>query len=109
MKPDGIKYYTDMDGYGALRSRLLMRKRDGTSMNTARAREELAILIEASRVVASIRTTAVDFSATRTGENLRTAGAEVEHDKHGFVYRLAEAWIYLTGKLPGRSKERSPS
>ena len=33
MKPDGLKYYTNMDGYGPLRLRMLMHKANGTAMD----------------------------------------------------------------------------
>ena len=104
VKPDGLKYYINMDGYGRLRMRALMRKPDGTTMDKAHAKEELAFLLEAADAIARIRANAVDFRETRP----KVRGAEIEHDKHGFVYRLAEGWIFLTGKLPGAGKERNP-
>ena len=66
--------------------RVLIRKANGTTMDKTRAKEELAFLLEAANVIASIRANAVDFRKTRP----KVKGTEIEHDKHGFVYRLAE-------------------
>ena len=104
MKPDGMKYFVNIDGYGRLRVRRLISKANGTTMDRARSKEELAFLLEAANVIASIRANAVDFRKTWP----KVKGTEIEHDKHGFVYRLAEGWIFLTGKLPGTGKERNP-
>ena len=100
MKPDGLKFtpiWTAMH----LRLRMLMLKANGTAMD---GKGELAYLLEAADAIACIRAGAVDFRKTRP----KVKGTEIEHDKHGFVYRLAEGWIFLTGKLPGEGKERNP-
>ena len=104
MKPNGLKYYQEIDSYSRLRARLLTKRPDGETMNEARSKGELEVLQQAHGVIASIRATAANIRKIRK----KRTGAEVEHDKHGFVFRLAEAWLYLTGRLPGLGKERNP-
>ena len=44
-------------------------------------------------------------SASREAEILQsTRTNEPDHRKRAFVYQLAEAWIFLTGKRPGRGR-----
>jgi len=104
IKPNGLKYYQDIDSYSRLRVRLLTKRPDGGTMNEARSKGELEVLQRTHEVIALIRATAANLRKIRK----KRTGAEVEHDKHGFVFRLAEAWLYLTGRLPGLGKERNP-
>src|SRR6516225_8123441 len=104
MKPNGLKYYQEIDSYSRLRARFLTKRPDGETMNDARSKGELEVLQRTHEVIALIRATAANLRKVRK----KRTGAEVEHDKHGFVFRLAEAWLYLTGRLPGLGKERNP-
>jgi hypothetical protein len=103
---NGLKNGIDAtNGFGHVRVHYAKRKLpNGDFANRETNTAELALLVEAYEAIKAIKSSAKRYAETLT----RSVGNEREHDKHIFVYRLAEAWIYLTGKLPGLGRERNP-
>jgi hypothetical protein len=105
IEPDGLKNGIEMHGYGTIRARHTLRKMPNGNLATREnTRAELALLVDAYETTMAINRTAKQYRALLG----KPVGNEREHDKHAFVYRLAEAWIYLTGKLPGSGRDRNP-
>jgi hypothetical protein len=105
IEPDGLKNGIEMHGYGSLRvSHSLRKLPNGNLADRETNKAELALLVEAYEAIKVINGSAKHYATLLT----KSVGNEREHDKHVFVYRLAEAWIYLTGKLPGGGRDRNP-
>jgi hypothetical protein len=104
--PEGLQYGIRFDscGYNSY-SVMHLRKLPGdktASPTTSKA--ELDLLCEAHKAIKAINRSAREYEKRLS----RSTGNEREQDKHAFTLRLAEAWIYLTGKLPGLGTERNP-
>ena len=82
----------------------LRRLPGGKSASRTTSKAELDLLCEAHKAIKAINRSAREYEKRLS----RSTGNEREHDKHAFTLRLAEAWIYLTGKLPGLGTERNP-
>jgi hypothetical protein len=105
IEPDGLKNGIEVHGYGSFRVSHSLRKLPNGNLATRETNKaELALLVEAYEATRAINGTAKQYTALLA----KSVGNEREHDKHAFVYRLAEAWIYLTGKLPGSGRDRNP-
>jgi hypothetical protein len=104
--PDGLEYGIKLDDgkYGQYTLRQVGKLPDGRSASAETSKAELALLIEAHKAIKAIIRTAGGYK-TRLSQ---TTSNEREHDKHAFVFRLAEAWVYLTGSVPGLGTERNP-
>jgi hypothetical protein len=103
--PEGLPYGIKLGyRYGPY---LLMTPRQlpsGESASRTTSKAELDLLCETHKAIKAINGTARKYERQLS----RSTDNEREHDKHAFAFRLAEAWIYLTGKLPGLGHERNP-
>ncbi len=105
IEPDGLKNGIDVPSFDDVRVRHTLRVLpNGKVANGETNKAELALLIEAQNAIKAIHRTASQYASLLTN----SVGNEREHDKHAFIYRLAEAWIYLTGKPPGKGRDRNP-
>lgn len=105
IEPDGLKSGIDVPSFDDVRvSHTLRMLPNGKVANRETNKAELAFLIGAQNAVKAVHDTASKYASQLTN----SVGNEREHDKSAFVYRLAEAWIYLTGKPPGKGRDRNP-
>ena len=104
--PEGLQLGIKLGfgGYGPYRLMTPRQLPGGEFASRATSKAELDLLCEAYKAIKAINGSAREYE-TRLS---RSTGNEREHDKHAFAFRLAEAWIYLTGKLPGLGSERNP-
>ena len=103
--PQGLEYGVKFgSGYDPLFVTALRRLPSGKSASRTTSKAELDLLCEAHKAIQAINGCAHEYKKRLS----RSTGNEREHDKHAFTLLLAEAWIYLTGNLPGLGTERNP-
>ena len=100
--PEGLQYGIK---FGSVSSPYSVRLfPGGKSARRTTGKAELDVLCEAQEVIKVINRSAREYEKRLS----QSTGNQREHDKHAFTFRLAEAWVFLTGKLPGLGTERNP-
>ncbi len=97
MRPDGLRYYVQTDGYASFHARFYFRKSNGNQMDGQRAKAELQYLKQALATISTIRATATNFDKGRK----KTKGQQrPSMTSMASCTGFTKAWIYLTGNLP---------
>ena len=78
----------------------LRKNADGTLASREGAKQEIDLIVAALEGLRKISAHAAERVKQLEYSRLNDA----DHAKRMFVFRLAEAWVFLTGKKPGKSR-----
>lgn len=81
----------------------LREKPTGGFVGAKDAKDEVEALVAAADLLNEMQNYAKDQQKKLEHTQINDA----DHGKRAFVYRLAEAWIFLTGKKPGKGRDAS--